>query len=211
VAGTVATEPHTRTPRSVRAEDRQTDAARNGPKLTLGLMAVVLVGLAGMVALAVVRETTDSRPAGQTVGPRPPLATPRPALSAAEESYALALWPIHNEVKASALKMTMSGIQYKTNGIDAGTLRDQIVAAAETYRSAEERILALQPPTSLQPAHDEYLAAVRLYQQSAAEMVKVADDPRDDHLVAAFPMSQEGGRKLRDVGGLLWPSEYVPN
>jgi hypothetical protein len=56
-----------------------------------------------------------------------------------------------------------------------------------------------------------YSDAVRLYQQSAAEMVRVAGDGRDEHLVAAQPLSMEASEKLLKVGDILWPSEYKPN
>ena len=87
----------------------------------------------------------------------------------------------------------------------------QVDAANETYRRAEIRIRRLQPPPSLQKLHAEYLDAVGLYKQSAAEMVRVFKDGRDEHLVAAFPMSKEAGEKILRVGNTLWPGEYVPN
>ena len=59
--------------------------------------------------------------------------------------------------------------------------------------------------------HQQYLDAVRLYQQSAAEMSRVARDGRDAHLLAAHPLSLEASEKLLKVGGVLWPSEYKPN
>jgi hypothetical protein len=186
--------------------------ARPVPGVKTLLFGLVLASLVGFFAVALTRElTTGSRAPARTESARPAVATPRPALSAAEEAYAQALWPIHNDVKLGALRMTMSGIQYKTNNIDAATLKATVDASMEIYRRAEVELGALRPPPSLQDAHDEYLGAVRLYQQSAAEMVKLYEDNRDDHLVAAFPMSQEGGQRLRRVGALLWPSEYVPN
>ena len=72
-------------------------------------------------------------------------------------------------------------------------------------------MMQLRPPPSLQTFHDDYLRAVRLYQQSGVEMVRLYDDHSDEHLVAAFPVSQEGGQILRRVGAMLWPGEYVPN
>jgi hypothetical protein len=137
--------------------------------------------------------------------------TARPALSVDEEAYARALWPIHNSVKASALRMTLGGIQYKTQGLDPAVLQAQIAAARETYAQSESQIRALQPPPSMQQLHNDYLGAVLLYQESAAEMIKVVDDGRDDHLKNAFPLSQQGGQTLREVGSVLWPGEYVPN
>jgi hypothetical protein len=50
-----------------------------------------------------------------------------------------------------------------------------------------------------------------LYQQSATEMARLADDRQEQHLLEAFPKSQEAARKLRSVGALLWPGEYVPS
>ena len=56
-----------------------------------------------------------------------------------------------------------------------------------------------------------YSDAVRLYQQSAAEMLRMVGDGRDEHLVAAQPLSMEASEKLLKVGDILWPSEYKPN
>jgi len=61
------------------------------------------------------------------------------------------------------------------------------------------------------PAHAMYSDAVRLYQQSAAEMLRVVGDGRHKHLVAAQPLSMEASEKLLKVGDILWPSEYKPN
>jgi hypothetical protein len=177
------------------------------PSVKLALFGVVVLGLLGILAFAAVRETTTARPAAV----RPALAPPRPALTAAEEAYALALWPIHNEVKAGALRMTFGGLNYKLGEIDRRELRARVEAAREVYRQADARIRALSPPSSFQALHAEYVDAVGLYQQSAMEMVKTGDDGSDEHLLAAFPMSQEAGRKLLRVGNVLWPGEYVPN
>jgi hypothetical protein len=186
--------------------------ARRLPGVKVLLFGIVVVSLVGFVAVALSRElAAGSRAAPDAASARPVVPTPRPALTAEEDSYAKALWPIHNDVKASALKMSMAGIQYKVGRLDPGGLKAQVEASFETYRQAEGEMLALRPPASLQAVHDDYLNAVRLYQQSALEMVKLYDDQRDDHLIAAFPMSQEGGRALRRVGAVLWPSEYVPS
>ena len=183
------------------------------PGLKIVLFAVVLLSLVGFVALALTRELSGpgQSAAARSEAARPAVPTPRPALTAAEEGYAQALWPIHNEVKASALKMSMAGIQYLTQDRDLATLVAVVEASIETYRRAEGQILALQPPPSLQGFHDDYLRAVRLYQQSGDEMIKIHQGRNEEHLVAAFPMSQEGGRILRRVGSTLWPGEYVPN
>ena len=177
------------------------------PTLKLALTGAVVLGLLGILVFAAVREWTTARPAAA----RPALAPPRPALTAAEEAYALALWPIHNQVKAGALRMTFGGLNYKLGEIDARELRARTEAARDIYRQAETRIRALSPPASFQAVHAEYVEAVDLYRRAAAEMSMTGDDGRDEHLLAAFPLSQEAGRKLLRVGNVLWPGEYVPN
>src|SRR5262249_52732607 len=118
---------------------------------------------------------------------------------------------IHNEVKASALKMTLGGLSYKLGELDRTALKKRIEQSTETYRSAARRIAALSPPASLGQAHAMYSDAVSLYQQSAAEMLRVVDDGQDQHLVAAQPLSLKASETLLKVGDILWPSEYKPN
>jgi hypothetical protein len=168
---------------------------------------VVGLGLVGIMVWAAVREGATARP--NTA--RPALAPSRPPFTASEDAYARALWPIHNEVKAAALRMTFGGLNFKIGEIDRAELRARIESSRNVHRGAETRIRELRPPASLLDVHTEYVEAVRLYQQSAVEMLKVAEDGRDEHLVTAFPMSQEAGRKLLRVGNVLWPGEYVPN
>ena len=183
--------------------------SRRRPPIKLILFGLVLLGLLGIVALATLREISTSPATARTA--RPVLAPPRPPLTAAEEEYALALWPIHNEVKAGALKMTLGGLSYKLGELDRAGLKARIEGSTDTYRRAGLRIAALTPPASLARAHEMYSDAVRLYQQSAAEMLRVVGDGRDEHLVAAHPLSMEASEKLLKVGDILWPSEYKPN
>jgi len=179
------------------------------PSVKIFLFGLVLVGLFGIVLVAAFREVSGPLSNARTA--RPVLAPPRPPLTAAEEEYALALWPIHNEVKASALRMTLGGISYKIGELDRTALKGRIERSTETYRSAARRIAALTPPASLTRAHAMYSEAIRLYQRSAAEMLHVVDDGRDDHLVVAQPLSMEASETLLKVGDILWPSEYKPN
>ena len=183
--------------------------AATRPRVKILLVCLVVIGLLGIVLLAASREVATSPANARTA--RPVLTPPRPPLTAAEEEYALALWPIHNEVKASALKMTLGGLSYKIGELDRAALRIRIEQSSATYRSAARRIAALDPPASLTRAHAMYGDAVRLYQQSAAEMLRVTDDGRDEHLVAAQPLSMEASETLLKVGDILWPSEYKPN
>jgi hypothetical protein len=183
-------------------------AARR-PSIKTAVFGIVLLGLLGIVALATIREV--STPPANARSARPALAPPRPALTKAEEEYALALWPIHNEVKTSALKMTLGGLSYKLGDMDRAALKARVEGSSEAYRSAGLRIAALRPPASLARAHEMYADAVRLYQRSAAEMLRVVADGRDEHLVAAQPLSMEASETLLKVGDILWPNEYKPN
>jgi len=182
--------------------------ARRPPGVKVVTFGLVLSALLGVLALAAVREVAS--PARQAAA-RPALVPPRPPLTVAEEEYALALWPIHNEVKAGALKMTLGGMSYKIGELDRAGLKARIEKSEETYREAARRIAQLTPPPSLVPVHEMYRDAVRLYQRSAVEMALVIGDGRDEHLVVAQPFSMEASEKLLKVGDVLWPNEYKPN
>ena len=186
-----------------------TGESRRSPNVKIFLFSFVLLSLLGVLTLAAVREVVTSPANSRTA--HPTLAPARPPLTPAEEAYALALWPIHNEVKASALKMTLGGLAYKLGELDRAGLKSKVDASSETYRRAAMRIAALTPPASLAQVHEMYVDAVRLYQRSAAEMVRVGGDGRDEHLVVAQPLSMEASEKLLKVGDVLWPSEYRPN
>jgi hypothetical protein len=176
---------------------------------TAGLGAVVLA-LLGIVAFGVMREaaTTGREPAGLS---RPAAAPPRPAWTRAEEAYIQALWPIHGEVERSTERLSLGKIFYKTGELTKSDLKTRVDSALATYRPAEERLQALQPPPSLTASHQEYLAAVRLFQQSAIELSKMFDDGDDGHLLAAHPPSKEGTDKIREVGVKFWQDEFPPH
>jgi hypothetical protein len=135
----------------------------------------------------------------------------RPAFTRAEEAYIQALWPIHGEVERSAVRVSLGKISYKINEMGKADLKARVDGALATYRRAEERIRALQPPPSVESAHEDYLAAVDLFQRSALELLKMFDDGNDEHLLAAYPLSQEGSDKIRRVGAKFWQDEFPPN
>ncbi len=122
-----------------------------------------------------------------------------------------AMWPIHGDVERSLMRASLGQILYKTNELSRAELKARMEQALTTYRGADTRIRALEPPASLRNDHEQYLAAVRLFEESAVEAIKMFKDGRDDHLLAAYPKSQEGSNKIREVGGKFWPSEFPPN
>jgi len=167
--------------------------------------------LLGVVAFGVSREATPTgRPASPAIS-RPAATPPKPAFTRAEEAYVQALWPIHGEVERSAVRMSLGKIFYKTNDLGKADLKARVEAALATYRRAETRISALQPPASLAREHENYLAAIRLFEQSAVEVLKMFDDGNDEHLLAAYPMSQEGSNKIREIGVKFWEDEFPPH
>jgi len=173
------------------------------------LFAVVLL-LAGVVVFAATRERTASPPAASAVAARP-AAPPRPALTPAEEVYIRALWPIHGAVERSAVRLALGQIFYKNNDMDRKGLKARADEAMATYRRSETQLTAIEPPPSLQREHQEYLAAVGLFQQSTSEILKMFADGRDDHMLAAYPIGQKATDKIREVGLKLFPGEFPPN
>jgi len=142
------------------------------------------------------------------VSSHPTATPPKPAFTRAEEAYIQALWPIHGEVERSAVRLSLGKIFYKTNDLGKADLKARVEAALATYRRAETRISTLQPPASLAREHENYLAAIRLFEQSAVEVLKMFDDGNDEHLLAAYPMSQEGSEKIREIGVKFWEDVF---
>jgi hypothetical protein len=174
------------------------------------VVTVATMTLLAVVALGVIREANMAGPAPSPAVSRIAI-PPRPAFTRAEEAYIQALWPIHGEVERSSVRVSLGNILYKTDDLGKADLKVRIDAALATYRRAEARIGALQAPPSLAQAHDDYLAAVRLYQQSAVEALKMFEDANDDHLLAAHPLSQAGSNKIREIGVRFWQDEFPPN
>jgi len=172
---------------------------------------LILLALLAVLCASLLREATI---AGRTVAnatPRPSLAPPRPALAPAEEAYAQALWAIHADVKHAAYNLTFSGMRYKLKHADGPDFGTRVRDASRTLDRAEARIRVLAPPPSLSQVHAQYLDAVQLFQRSAVEMLKVTVDGRDEHLLAAYPLSQKASEELLRVGDTIWPGEYLPN
>jgi hypothetical protein len=168
----------------------------------------VVVSLLGAGVYALTRETQrvpSTAPAQAAAQP------PRPALTAAEEQYIRKLWPIHGDVQRSAMRFSLGQIFYKTQDLSRDELNTRVEEALATFQSAEKQLRTLEPPASLRSDHDEYLAAVQLFKESAVDVRKMFTDGRDDWLLAAYPKSLEGSNKIRDVGGKFWPHEFPPH
>jgi hypothetical protein len=176
------------------------------PKILI--LGAVLVSLAGILVFAASREPTSTLPSTTT---QPSAGPPRPALTPEEERYIRELWPIHGDVQRSTVRMSLGQIFYKTQDLGRAELGTRVEQALATYRAADARLRALEPPVSLRSEHDQYLSAVRLFEESAVELLKMFKDGRDDHMLAAYPKGQQGSDKIREVGGKFWPNEFPPH
>lgn len=177
------------------------------PKLLVA--GLILLALLAVLCIALLREATIDGRAATTASASP--APARPAMGPAEEAYAQALWVIHTDVKHAAYDLTFSGLRYKLKQADGQDFGNRVREASKSLDRAEARVRALAPPPSLGQVHARYLDAVQLFQRSAAEMLRVTVDGRDEHLLAAYPLSQKASEELLRVGDTIWPGEYLPN
>jgi hypothetical protein len=135
-----------------------------------------------------------------------------PALSPEEEAYATSLWPMHSEVvEPSGVRLTFAGMVYATEGHDAKKLAATLQPVGETFRATLDKARQMDVPASMQTVHERYLEALQLYVRASAEMLIVARDGDERHLVDAQVMSDRAAKDLVKVGDVLWPGEHKPN
>ena len=79
------------------------------------------------------------------------------------------------------------------------------------FESAAHDVRAIETPASMEATRAIYLDALALYRDAATEMVKVAADGSDEHLIKAQEMSSSASTRLLEVSEKLWPGEYKPN
>jgi len=174
------------------------------------VLSAITAALVAMVGIAMQRELaprgTRAPVAGVKAGPE------QNALSAEEEAYAEALWPIHSEVvEASALDMSLAGVAYVTDHHDAYRLQARVLPLRDRFKTVAEKARAMAVPASMKKVHDWYLEALTLFEAASTEMVKVAADGKVEHLIEAQSMSHRAAEDLLKVGDVLWPGEYKPN
>ena len=169
------------------------------------VLGALVVGLAGLTTFTMTRQAGVSAAPAKTAHTAEPR---RPPLTAAEEKYIRELWPIHADVERIAQRLTLGQIFYTTKELSRAELGTRVKEALAIYEASEARLRALEPPSSLRTEHGVYLAAVQLFRESAAELLKMSRDGRDEHMHAAYPKSQEASDKIREVGGKFWPHEF---
>jgi hypothetical protein len=191
------------------SHDSPSRPARLATPRNLALIAFVLLTLIAIVVVAIVREAAPRRLTAPAITRTPQPS--RPPLTREEAAYIEALWPIHGAVERSSARMSLGQIFYMTKDLKRTDLKARADEALGTYRRAGDRLRTLEPPPSLQRAHEDYTAAVRLFERSAVEVGKMFDDGRDDHMRIAAPFSREANDKIREVGVKFWPQEFPPN
>jgi len=170
----------------------------------------LVVGLIALMAVAAMRETAKPKPQQAAAGTEANHVE-RPAVTAEEEAYARALWPIHAQVKQDAVKMTFAGLAYKMGDIKREAVKERVAPLTPMFDAAVAALSKLQPPASMRVLHGEYLEAVKLYRDASVAMIKVAADGRDEHLVDAQVKSSKASDLTLKVGDTLWPGEFKPN
>jgi hypothetical protein len=174
----------------------------------LGVVLALLAVFAGYAALREVRKAT---PEVQPQAPVHAFANHRPAQSAADERFSQALWDIHADVRTAAVRMTFAGLSYKLGDADRASVNTKVAPLTTLFRQAESQLLGLDAPASMQETRSRYASALQLYTEASLEMVKVAQDGNDAHLLKAQEMSEQASGILLEVGEQLWPGEIKPN
>jgi hypothetical protein len=172
---------------------------------------VVFVALAAFVGYAGWREAQKSVPVAAVPADAHAFAERRPAQSAAEERFAQALWNVHSEVRTAAVRMTFAGLSYKIGDADRASVNTKVAPLAALFSQAETDLRKLDAPASMQEIRERYALALQLYRSASVEMVKVAQDGKDAHLLQAQEMSERASGILLEVGEQLWPGEIKPN
>ena len=177
------------------------------------LLAGVVVALAATIGSAWLHEMRPRsvvKPAAQTVSTSAEQPQPR-ALTADEERFATALWAVHREATRSAVAMSFAGITYQTEGRDARALARKIEPLAKFFQDAEMRVRTMSPPPQLSSMHGQYVDAMALYANAAAEMLKFTEDGDSQRLHAAHRLDLRASEDMLRVGEVLWPGQYKPH
>jgi hypothetical protein len=177
--------------------------------LLLTGVVVVLAAIVGTAWLHEARPRSMVQPA-QTVTTRVEKPQP-PALTADEERFATALWAVHREATRSAVAMSFAGIAYQTEDRDAHALARKIEPLAKFFHDAEMQVSSLSPPPSLSGTHGQYVAAMALHADAAAEILKFTENGDSQRLDNAHQMDVRASEDMLRVGEVLWPGQYKPH
>jgi hypothetical protein len=188
----------------------QTIGMPGGRSLLLAGIVAALAATAGAAWLHEVRPRSVMQPADQAVSTRTEKPQP-PALTADEERFATALWAVHREATRSAVAMSFAGITYQTEDRDARALARRIEPLAKFFHDAETQVRAMSAPPSLSRTQGQYVDAMALYANAAAEILKFTEDGDQQRLGVAHGMDVRASEDMLRVGEVLWPGQYKPH
>jgi hypothetical protein len=188
----------------------QTIGMPGGRSLLLAGVVAALVAAAGVAWLHEVRPRSVVQPVTQTVSTRAEKPQP-PALTADEERFATALWAVHREATRLAVAMSFAGITYQTEDRDAPAFARKIEPMAKFFHDAEIQVRAMNAPPSLSRTQEQYINAMALYANAAAEILKFTEDGNSQHLGDAHGMDVLASEDMLRVGEVLWPGQYKPH
>ncbi|HMH60801.1 MAG TPA: hypothetical protein VK561_05840 [Bradyrhizobium sp.] len=181
-----------------------------GRSLLLAGVIVALAAITGAAWLHEVRPRSAAQPAAQTVSTRAEKPQP-PALTADEERFATALWAVHREATRLAVAMSFAGITYQTEDRDARALARKIEPLAKFFHDAEMQVRVMSTPPSLSGTQGQYVDAMALFANAAAEMLKFTEDGDPQRLGDAHRMDVRASEDMLRVGEVLWPGQYKPH
>ena len=176
----------------------------------LGLLVAMLAGVAAYAGLREMRKPPAVAAVSEHAHAHA-FADRRPARSAAEERFSLALWNIHADVRTAAVRMTFAGLSYKMGDADVASVHTKGAPLTAVFEQAEKDVQALETPASMDDLRRRYAGALRTYRSASQVMIEVAKDGKDAHLLAAQEMSEQASGVLLEVGEQLWPGEIKPN
>ena len=181
------------------------------------LLAGVVLALAAITGAAWLHEARTpsvvqaaTQAAAQPFNVRAVITQP-PALTADEERFATALWAVHREATRLAVAMSFAGIAYQTGDRDARALAQKIEPLAKFFHDAEMQVRTMSAPPSLSRTHGQYVDAMALYVNAAAEMLKFTEDGDSQRLGDAHRMDVRASEDMLRVGEVLWPGQYKPH
>jgi hypothetical protein len=178
------------------------------------LLLGAVVALLAIVAVSLQRETATGAPPSPVlkIAEHESTAPKLPPLTDQEEAFSEALWPLHQEVvEPSAGRLASAGMTFAADDHDATRLAAKLTPLRQVFHDAQGKVAAISAPPSMQPLRDRYVALLVLYEQSATEMLEVARDGDEGHLINAQAKSQHAAEELIKIGDVLWPGEHKPN
>jgi len=181
-----------------------------GRSLLLAGVVVALAAITGAALLHEVRSRSVVQPAAQAISTRAEKPQP-PALTADEERFATALWAVHREATRSAVALSFAGIAYQTEDRDARALARKIEPLAKFFHDAEMQVRVMSTPPSLSRTQGQYVDAMALFANAAAEMLKFTEDGDQQRLGDAHRMDVRASEDMLRVGEVLWPGQYRPH